>query len=121
MADSVLYPRPEAVHGPWSEALDHHVGLGRQLAGQSAAVPTFQVQRDRSLVGVEMEEGAALFPVRLVLRKRTDVAGAVTRSRTLDLDHVGPVVRQQLRAVRPGDVVREVERLDAGQGHLCQI
>ena len=55
----------------------------------------------------------------LVVEERRHAPRRVAAVRALDLDDVGAVVGEQLGAVRPRDVVREVEDLDALQRSGC--
>jgi hypothetical protein len=47
---------------------------------------------------------------------RRESSRIVTRSGSLDLDHVSTKVAEQLRAIRPGEDAREVDDGDTGKG-----
>jgi hypothetical protein len=55
-----------------------------------------------------MQKQATFFAVGCSIRKWPCLAAWVTAAGPLDLDNLGAVSRQQFRAIRTGDVVRQI-------------
>ncbi len=94
-----------------AHAVHEHVGGVDQRQQRFACGRLFQVEHHAALVAVGRQEdrGAAM------VQCRPGPAGGVAL-RGFDLDHVGAVVRQDLRAVGPEDHRGEIDDADAGQG-----
>jgi len=73
-----------------------------------------QVDRDRALVAVDLQEVGALTGDEW----RAPVAAAVAASRPLDLDHVRAEVGEHHGAERPGQDLGQVEHPDVGEGQV---
>jgi hypothetical protein len=96
----------EIVHGPRLEVLDHHVPAAREIQEQCLALWVLEVERDAALPAVHGEEVRRL-PVRRAGRR--PLAAVVSTVRMLDLDHLGPVVAEDLGRERSRDDAREVD------------
>ncbi len=102
---------PEPVHDTGPEVLDHHVGLGREPAGDLDSLRVGEVEGDRALAAVAgHEQGAHL------VDGDAEPAGDVADAGPLDLHHRRALVGQQGDGVRPAHRHGEVEDLDAPQG-----
>ena len=84
------------------QRLDDGVGSRGELEHPIAFVP--QVERDPALADVQVEEAE-----RLAARIEWCTPPERVAAGRLDLDHVGAARREQLRAVRPGDMGCQVE------------
>ena len=82
------------------EALDDDVGRPGQCGERGPSFSRLQIEDDRPLVAVEVEEEAALFGVRDVALERPEPPGDVA-ARLLDLDDVGAEIREQCVAYGP--------------------
>ena len=96
-------------------AFQRHIGPRRQPPHNIAGPLRLQIQRQAALVGIQMQKQPALFGMRNIPRKRPQPAGAVPVRRPFHLDHLRPIIRQQLGAVGSGDVMRKVQHLKPGQ------
>ena len=109
-----LVSQAQAGHYPRSEVLRHDVRPSGHLLYQGPVLGILQVELDTSLIGIEMKENAASLRVGSVFREGPQPPSPVAAG-PFNLDHLGPVVRQELRTVRPGDIVSEVQNLQASQ------
>jgi len=84
-----------------ADALDQRLALGfvAKIAGDRLLAA---IERDKTQ-GVALDEG------------RAPLAGIVTL-RPLDLDHIGAEKGQDLAAIGTGQILAELDDLDAGQG-----
>ena len=106
----------EAVEHAGAEGLEQHVVLAGQAQQHVAPALVLEVDPDRALVAVEREEHRRLRAVLgalVVWRRPADV---VPHPRVLDLEDVGPEVRQKQGAEPPGEQPREVQDANAFQG-----
>ena len=110
-----LVPQSERVEGAGAEALDRHVAVLGEPQHRLAPALRAQVDGDRALVGVEVQEQRRALGARLVAEERRHQPRRIALAGPLDLDHVGPVVAEHARAVRPGDVPAEVEHAHVGE------
>ena len=84
------------LHRAGLEVLDQHVGALQQPQQDRLARRLAEIERDRAFVAVDADEIAGV----ALVERRAPVADFIALRR-LDLDHVGAVVRQDHRAVRP--------------------
>ncbi|MOA18616.1 hypothetical protein D3C78_1389460 [compost metagenome] len=92
------------------EVLDQHVGVGQQVAQQLLAGRLRQVQRHAFLVAVHADE----------VRRRVAQEGRAPSPRLIaagrfDLQHVGAVVGQDLRAIRAAQHAGQVDHFAPGK------
>ena len=80
----------------------------------SDAALFFQVNGDAALVGVQMQEQSALFWMAGIAWERANPARAVSVGR-FDLDNVRAEIGQKFGAIGAGDIVGEIEDLQASQ------
>src|SRR5262249_23490922 len=94
-----LPAQAQPLHDPGAEVLDEDVGAGNQLLRDRLAVGPLQVEGEAPLVAVRghEEDGEAA----LVEVAPRPVALPELAARRLDLDDVGPEIRQELDARRP--------------------
>ncbi|MNN21727.1 hypothetical protein D3C81_1350590 [compost metagenome] len=104
----------EPLHHAGAEVLDDDVGTIDQLAHNADALGRLQVHGNRTLVAIDALEIAAVVAQRVVFTERAGEARAVA-GHGFDLDDVGAVVGQDLRAERAGEHLREVDDAQAGQ------
>ena len=109
---------PQRRHHVGMEVLDEDVGLGGEALDDLGAPRVLEVEGDAALPGVQVQEEAALLDMWLAVGEGAGAARPVAPVAALDLDHVGAVLREQARGVRPRDVVGEVEDGDAFKGCL---
>ena len=105
-----LVAEPEALDDTGPEALHEDVGFGGKLAHHRHALGGFQIDDEAALAEVGDDERRRHVAERPVLALGAHPVAALW----LDLDHVGPLLSQQRRGVRPGDALAQVEHLDAG-------
>jgi hypothetical protein len=74
-----------------------------------------RVEGDAALVGVEVEEEAALLGIGHIMQKRAVPPRSVAGQRPLNLDRLGAQVREELPALGSGDQVAVLEDLDVFQ------
>ena len=95
--------RAEPLHDAGAESLDDHVGAGGELLEERLALGRLHVQRQRALVAVDVDEGRAALPVRILLSVRW----------RLDLEDIGAHIREH----HPGHFRRwhagQLQNLDA--------
>ena len=91
------------------EILDQDVGGLQHLHQHGAAAFGGEVEADRALVAVDADEIGRV----LLVEGRAPVAHLVA-GRRLDLDHVGAVVGEDLRAIGAAEHAREVDHAQAG-------
>ncbi len=102
----------EALHDARPVIFDDDIGgLGELQKGRPAG-RVFQVERDASLVAVQVEETHAVGSLHLEAHR---AARLVAAARRLDLDDVGAKIGQQHGAERAGHHLRHVEHFDAGE------
>ncbi len=110
LAEDVV-AQAQALDGPGREILHENVGLARQLLDDLEPARGFQIEGNRALVGVVVQE-IGIVPVRL---RGARPAPGVAAVRILDLHHIGAEPRQDLRAGRAGLELRKVQYADALQ------
>ena len=110
-----LMAGPESVRLGGGATLHQDVGDLQQGMKGAAARRGCYVEADAPLVGVQVEERNRLFEVGIVARERAGAAHRVPGGRRFYLDHVGPVVGQQLGAERSGYPAADFQHSDAGQ------
>src|SRR5207302_1111814 len=104
----------ELVHHARPEVFPDHVRGLHEALHDLEGVGLPEIERDAALVAVHREEAGRHLPLRpLALEELVPRLVAVAR---LDLDHVRAEQRELVRAVRTGEVAREVEDPDAGEG-----
>ena len=69
-----------------------------------------------------MEKEAAFFGVRDIVEEGREASGRITDQRSFDLYYIGAIVGEELGAVRPGDVMGEVEDFEVFEklAHGCE-
>ena len=82
----------------------HNRDVAAAITGTTSA--TFEVDSDAALAQVADDREGGMAAVAGAQR-----AGPVAFARSLDLDHVGTMLRQQHRAVGPGDALAEIDHL----------
>ena len=88
-----------SLHRPRPEVLDDHVGRRRESPEELSAPAVLEVQRDASLVARVVEP-----PVGVAgLARRAEAAQVVADAGALDLDDVGPELRETGAGERRGD------------------
>src|SRR3546814_10353917 len=102
----------QTFHHAGTIILHHDVRAVDQFHQDVAAVRSLQVQRDALLVAVYALVIAADFPALVILTIGTEPAGFVSLQ-GFDLDDLGTVVRQNLRAERSSQDLSEVDDPDA--------
>ncbi len=101
----------EFVQRARTQVLDQHVRLGQARLQPFDRGRILQVERDAALVPVHrLERGRGTLPER-----RAPAARVVTALRALDLEHVGAHRREDLARVRAGQVLGDLDDLDADQ------
>ena len=101
----IVVAEAEPLERAGPQRLDDRIGLRGELEQPIAALVAAQVERDPALADVQVEEAERL-AARVEGCAAPERVAAVGR---LDLDHVGAARREQLRAVRPGDMGCQVE------------
>ncbi|OIQ67267.1 hypothetical protein GALL_511550 [mine drainage metagenome] len=91
------------------EILDQDVGALEHLHQHGAAALGGKVEPDRALVAVDADEIGRV----IVVERRSPLADLVA-GRRLDLDHVGAVVGEDLRAIGSAENAREVDHAQSG-------
>ena len=91
------------------EILDQHVGALEHLHQHRAPALGGEVEPDRALVAVDADEIGRVF----AMERRAPVAHLVAGGR-LDLDHVGAVIGEDLRAVGPAENPRQIDHAQSG-------
>ena len=117
----VLVSDPQSFDGTGTEVLDHHVGGGGELLQERDAFGLLQVDDDRTLPAIVVEEDSGHASLR-----RTEITHEVTDAGGLDLDDVGTLVRQNHSGQWSGDHHGQIEHFDAvewscGGGHVGMI
>src|SRR5260370_36306088 len=102
-ADGPL-PDPEALGDAGTKVLDKDIGASGKLQQGLAAALRFQVENDRALVAVVVEERG---------RKSAPAVGAAARRvaaiRRLHLDHIGALVGEDHRRERPRHIRGQID------------
>jgi len=101
----------EPRHRLRSHIVHQNIALPDQSQQHRRRIRLFQVEYERALVAVEVEEDMA----HLAMPSRLGIPHDVAAGR-LDLDHLGTEVAKDLRRERPKYHGGEVEYLDAGEG-----
>ena len=109
----------ELVEKARCEALDQNVRSRDQPAQQPSRRWTLEVQRGAPLVRVEVGKDAAGLTLRRPLLERSQASRPIAGG-GLQLDHRRAEVREQLRAVRAGHVLGQVEDDEVGQCFRAQ-
>ena len=92
--------------------MDQHAGALQQRPERCAVLAAPEIQGDATLVGIQEEENAAGFRIRLVPGKRAAAAEGVAPGR-LDLDDVGPEIGEHLGRERAGDAFAVLDDREA--------
>ena len=103
-------PQAPALHGAGAKVLYHHIAFGGQPAHDVLRLTLPQVQRQRALVA-----RLHLPPDRGAVLEQAPLAQRITRAGRLDLDDLGPEVRQRLGRKRPGNQLAEFQHLETVQ------
>ena len=93
----------------WFEVLDQDVGALQHLHQHSASALGGEIEPDRALVAVDADKIRRVF----IVEGRAPVTHLVAGGR-LDLDHVGAVVGEDLRAIGAAEHAREIDHAQAG-------
>ena len=101
------------------EVFHQRIGVGEQLQQDGAPGFRFEIEGDAALAAVEIEERQALFGVWFVVVKGRQPAGRVAAG-PFNFEDVRAEIGQQFGGVGAGDVVSQVDDLDAGQGCASQ-
>jgi hypothetical protein len=100
----------EAVHRARAEVLDQHVHALDQVEAELDALGLFQIDADAALAAIQAEK-----EVRLTAGKgRSPAAAHISRARFQLID-LRAVIREEERAIRPGERMRKVEHANAVQ------
>jgi hypothetical protein len=86
------------------EILDQDVGAFQHLHQNGAPALGSKIEPDRALVAVDADEIGRI----LAMERRSPVAHLVAGGR-LDLDHVGAVIGEDLRAIGAAEHAREID------------
>ena len=92
------------------EILDHHVRVIEHAHQHGAASVSGEIKTNRALVAVYADEIGRIF----VMEGRPPIACLVARGR-LDLDDIGTVIGEYLRAIRPTEHSRQIDHPKSGQ------
>src|SRR5208283_556111 len=84
--------------------MNQDVGAFEQFAQHFASLGTLQVGDHAALVGVEVDENAALFGIGLILGEGTPAARQIARGR-FDFDYIRADIGEHLRAVSGGNAL----------------
>jgi hypothetical protein len=103
---------PEARRDARPIVLDDDVGAGGEPAEELETGGALQVQRDRALVAVHVDEAEAVVALQLEAHRLARLVAAVRR---FDLDHVGAHVAEQHAAEGPGHHLAEVENAEPAE------
>ena len=103
----LLVAQTPALHGAGQEVLHQHVGVGQQAVQYLLRAGVGQVQADGFLAPVQRRE---IGGITRGIERGPEPAGFVA-GRGLDLDDLGPVVCQDLRAQGAGEHPRQVHHL----------
>ena len=114
----VLVGQAEGRQHPRGEIFHHNVHLLDKLHEHTLASRALQVEGHAALVGVEVQEEAALLRMRNVVREWAHAPGDVAAVGPLHLDDVGSVVGQHLGAEWTGDVPSQVQDAHIGKRHV---
>ena len=106
-------PEAPSLHRPRPKVLDDHVGRRRESPEELRAALVLEVQRDAPLVArvVEPPVGVAR------LAWSAEAAQVVADARALDLDDVGPELRETGAGERRGDEGGDIEHPDVVERH----
>ena len=111
-----LVPEPEVPEAGLGRALHEHVTPLGQPQEQAASLGGPGIERDPSLVRVQVQEESTPLGMGNPLREGTGPAAPIAAGRGLDLDHVGPEIAEHLGAMGSGHPLRVLEHPHAGQG-----
>ena len=103
----------QVVQGAGGAAFHYQVNLSRQFPEQAAAGGGVQVEGDALFVEVEDEEKEAAFRVGVVAVEGCGAAHCRALG-GFDFEDIGAVVGQEARAEGAGDVLAQIQYLDAG-------
>ena len=93
------------------EILDQDIGRLEQLHQHRAAAGGCEIEADRALVAVDADEIGRI----LLMEGRAPIASFIARGR-LDLDHIGAVVGEDLRAIGTAKHARKIDHSQSGHG-----
>ena len=96
----------ETLHHAGAEILDHNVRAFDHAVYEPDRLLRFEVEGQALLAGVKLAEIGAL----AVAKRRAQAH--LLAFRRLDLDHFGADIRQQARAIRPGQHDGEIQHAD---------
>src|SRR5579871_495960 len=106
-----LWRKPESVHRSWSKVLDEHVSSFDEAREDFGIPRLIEIECHAPLSSIDTGEISA----QSAWQKRTETAGIVPTSGPFDFDHIGPEVREDHRAKRPGEDAGLVEHAHASQ------
>jgi hypothetical protein len=106
---AVLVAQAQALHDAGTEVVGDHVGVGDQRLHQVHLCRVAQVDFHAALVAVQAAEDRVVLAGNRVEGRAAQVARALA----LDLDHVGAVVGEHLRAHRPHHDLGEIDHAHA--------
>ena len=109
-------PEAEPLDRAGGEVLAEDVGLLRHLLHQFDAARVLQIDRDRALVGVVLQE-----IIGVLSRLAAGGAAGIAQLGVLHLHHIGAHPGERLGAGRSGLELRQVQHLHAGQTGLRAI
>jgi hypothetical protein len=112
----IIVTETKLLHHAGPEVVHDHIRLRHEIVHRLATLRVFHVDRHAPLVPVQAGKGQAH-----AMDKRPPAATPVARAGPLDLDHVGPVVRQDLGPNRTLIDVREIEYTDSAQRRLGRM
>jgi hypothetical protein len=115
-AGQYLVAEPQRSQSARRPILDQHVGPPGERRERAPTRLRSEVEAQRALARVEIEEERAAIGVRLAVGSGTAPARRVTALRVLHLDHVRPEIGQQLRAVGRRHHLAELEDRETGEG-----
>ena len=104
-------PMPHLSKRARLEILDQHIGVGQHLHQHDAAGVARQIKADRALVAIGADEISRV----VVVKRRAPVTGLVA-GRRFDLDDVGTVIGENLRAPGTAEHTRQIDHAQAGNG-----
>ena len=99
------------IHHAGAEIIDDDVGTGDQRAHGGHVLRILEVERGAALVAIQAAEHRVVVTGDRLERRAREIARALA----FDLDHVGAVVAEHLRAHRAQHHLREVDHAHAGE------
>lgn len=103
----------ELVRQTWTQIVDEDVRFAHQLEHARKPFGALHVDRDAALVAVHLMEERRVVPP----ERWTPAAGIVTAFGSLDLEHLGAHIGQDLRRIGRGEDLPKFQNPDAGEKH----